>query len=124
MEPMTTHTFVLKSGKWWTLTQRAFDEFVENYPQHDVEAEIRKMVIWCKYNVRRRKTAKGMNRFIVNWLNRAEEIGYITERPENRCYLCKKVGFTSLGIVAGKTCKVRLCDGCKRKLPRYRRLMA
>jgi len=41
------------------------------YPQADVPGELRKMSAWCDANRQKRKTARGIERFIVNWLSRA-----------------------------------------------------
>ncbi len=55
----------------WTLTEALFRELCETYPTLDVEAECRKARLWCQVNHSRRKTAKAMPRFLVNWLNKA-----------------------------------------------------
>ena len=66
---------VVGERKAWELTQEFLDTLAERYPTIDVLSEARKALAWIEANPARRKTAKGMPRFIVNWLNRA------TERP-------------------------------------------
>ena len=67
-----THTFVLKNKKLWHLPQAKLDEYTEAFPKLDVDAEFRKAAQWLNDNPDRRKTAKGMTRFLGNWLGRAK----------------------------------------------------
>ena len=71
MTEFTKYTFTLKGGQFWTLTQEKYDEFKKTYPNHDLDAEFRKMIEWCKCNPYRRKTASGMCRFINSWLGKS-----------------------------------------------------
>jgi len=68
--------FELKSGEHWSLPQAKLDEYRQTYPTLDVEAELRKAGQWLKDNPQRRKTARGMPRFLGQWLSRA--------KPEDR----------------------------------------
>ena len=43
------------------------------YPDLDVKQELRNMKAWCLANPTKRKTSAGINRFVVNWLNRSNE---------------------------------------------------
>ena len=47
----------------------------ETYPAVDVEQELRKMVAWSHSNPTRRKTRRGVNRFINSWLAREQDRG-------------------------------------------------
>ncbi len=40
------------------------------YPGVDVVGELKKMAVWCRANPQRRKTSRGINRFIASWLAR------------------------------------------------------
>lgn len=64
-----------KGGPEWPLRQDRVDSWTELYPTVDVLAEIRKALAWISVNPGRRKTASGMPRFLVNWLNRATDRG-------------------------------------------------
>ena len=44
----------------------------EDYPNVDVEAELRAMRGWLKANASKRKTLAGVKRFVGNWLGKAE----------------------------------------------------
>lgn len=59
----------------WALTASRVAEWASLYPSLDVEAECRKALAWVSANPDRRKTAKGMPAFLVNWLNRAADRG-------------------------------------------------
>lgn len=53
--------------------ERDVGEWQELYPAVDVKQELRKMVGWAKSNPSQRKTKKGINRFINNWLAREQD---------------------------------------------------
>jgi hypothetical protein len=63
--------------KSWSLTQAHVDEWHAAYPALDILAEARKALAWIGAAPDRRKTARGMPRFLVGWLNRA------TDRPHS-----------------------------------------
>lgn len=64
----------------WVLTTEQVAEWSELYPGLDVEAECRKALAWIKAN--HRKTSRGMPRFLVSWLNRANDAPKTTpKRP-------------------------------------------
>ena len=80
---LTNHQFKIKGGKLWTLTQEYYDELKETYKLHDVEGEMRAAKLWCKnVSASRRKTAKGMTRFLGSWVSRSEATGHVTVDPE------------------------------------------
>lgn len=53
----------------WALTQALVDHWASRYAGLDIMAEVRKAASWLEAN--HMKTATGMRRFLVNWLNRA-----------------------------------------------------
>ena len=68
------------AGPTWTLERKQLAEWQALYPNLDVESEMRKALAWVQAN--HRKTAKGMPRFLVNWLNRATDRRSGTDRRE------------------------------------------
>lgn len=58
------------SAKAWALSVQQVAEWESAYPGTDVSAECRKAHAWIVATPGRRKTASGMPRFLVNWLNR------------------------------------------------------
>jgi uncharacterized protein YdaU (DUF1376 family) len=65
--------------KTWTLTTVLLTEWADAYPAIDVLVEVHKALVWIRAN--RRKTARGMPRFLVAWLNRATNADTFTRQP-------------------------------------------
>lgn len=61
--------------KIWPLTELQVSAWVTAYPSLDVKAECTKALAWVNAAPSNRKTAGGMPRFLVNWLNRATNRG-------------------------------------------------
>lgn len=68
-------TLTLNDKTEYPITQKAFDEMQRLYPNTDVMQELRKMRGWCNANPTRRKTKKGIDRFINSWLSREQDKG-------------------------------------------------
>lgn len=47
----------------------------ETYPAVDVEQELRRMIAWLDSNPTKRKTRRGIERFVNNWLARTQDSG-------------------------------------------------
>lgn len=62
---------LLKSGDEYVVTENTIGRLIQLYPGLDVVAEMRKLVAWCENNPAKRKTNRGVNRFINGWMNRA-----------------------------------------------------
>jgi len=65
----------------YKLTASQIADWQSLYPGLDVEGEVRKAKAWLEANSQKRRTASGMPRFIVNWLNRATNNPKPTQRP-------------------------------------------
>lgn len=63
-------TMLIKDGEY-VVTEKTIREFEKLYPDLDVVHELRKIKAWCINNPSRRKTKRGMSRFINGWMNRA-----------------------------------------------------
>lgn len=78
------------SGILLPLNDRSFydvplDKFAlwrETYPAVDVEQELRRMTAWLDSNPTKRKTRRGIERFINNWLVRTQDSGGSKGRKE------------------------------------------
>jgi len=67
---------VIGSGQsLWTLSEAQVAEWVSLFPGLDVRGEARKALAWLQASPTRRKTARGMARFLVSWLNRSVDSG-------------------------------------------------
>jgi hypothetical protein len=69
--PLLTFPCVGQGAKVWPLGAAQVQSWHEAYPHLDVEGECRKALVWVQADGTRRKTARGMSRFLVRWLNRA-----------------------------------------------------
>lgn len=63
-------TMLTKDGEY-VVTEKTTHGFERLYPELDVETEMRKIMAWCLNNTAKRKTKRGMPRFINGWLNKA-----------------------------------------------------
>lgn len=61
--------------KSWDLTEAVVAELAAAYPSLDVLAEARKALAWVQADASRKKTARGMRRFLTGWLGRAQDSG-------------------------------------------------
>ncbi len=64
---------ILNTGEEWRPKESDFEEYTRLYPGVDVPQEFRKMRAWCINNPKKRKTVKGIKRFVGNWLNSAQD---------------------------------------------------
>ena len=63
----------LNDGTDYPVSQEQCHEWAGLYPAVDVIQQLRQMRAWLIANPRRRKTARGINGFIVNWLSREQD---------------------------------------------------
>lgn len=68
----TEFSFPLRGEGQWGLTAGKLKELEEAFPDKNVTTEIAKAKQWLIDNPTRRKTHKGMSRFLNNWLERAK----------------------------------------------------
>lgn len=61
--------------KSWSLTLPVVQSLSEAFPRVDVLAECRKAKAWCEHNPAKRKTARGMERFLYSWMERCQNRG-------------------------------------------------
>lgn len=65
----------LNDGTFHNVLESDANQWAELYPAVDVEQELRAMIGWCNANKTKRKTARGINRFINSWLSREQDKG-------------------------------------------------
>lgn len=66
----------LKDKTEHVVYEKELNEFKELYPAVDIEQELRKMKGWLISNPSKRKTKRGIMRFINNWLSRCQDSGH------------------------------------------------
>lgn len=66
---------ILKDGTHWEPSDEDIIAWQRSYSEVDIYAELGAMESWCDANPSKRKTKKGIKRFINAWLNRARDQG-------------------------------------------------
>lgn len=69
----------LKDGTDYEITREDVNKYIEAYPDLDVLVQLKRMKVWLESNPTKRKTQRGINKFIVGWLNRQQP----TEKKED-----------------------------------------
>ncbi|MFW5829122.1 MAG: hypothetical protein ACOCXA_02570 [Planctomycetota bacterium] len=64
--------FTLKGGSIWHPPKALIDKLDAAYPDINREAEMGKAAAWCEAHPTRRKTARGMGKFLNGWMGRAK----------------------------------------------------
>ena len=68
----TGQRMILKDGSVYVVTDQDFQIFTTAYPMLDVNNQLNLMVVWLYANPSKRKTKKGVVRFINSWLSRTQ----------------------------------------------------
>lgn len=66
---------ILNDGSEWRPTEALFAEYVRLYPNVDVKQQFNVMRGWCISNPKKRKTRRGITRFVNSWLSREQDKG-------------------------------------------------
>jgi len=73
--PVDNFQIQLNTGDNWSPEPADIKKWVDLYPAVDVPQEIRAMIGWIDANPTRRKTPKGIKRFVNSWLARSQDKG-------------------------------------------------
>jgi len=68
-------TLPLNDGNEYPISQELCQEWINLYPAVDVHQQLRNMRGWLLSNAERRKTRRGIKRFITGWLSREQDRG-------------------------------------------------
>lgn len=74
-ESVAVLTLLLNDGSEYPISQEFIDKMKPLFPAVDVEQQLRSMAAWCINNPDRRKTKRGVTRFINSWLSREQDRG-------------------------------------------------
>lgn len=66
-------SITLNDKSEFPISQKMIDEWKELYPSVDIMQELRKMKGWCNSNPTKRKTKRGISRFINSWLAKEQD---------------------------------------------------
>lgn len=86
-------SIILNDKSLHPITQSEIDDWQELFPAVDVQGELREMVAWAKANAAKRKTKRGVEKFIVSWLMKEQDKGHRTpaiqtkQEKDHRTYL-------------------------------------
>jgi hypothetical protein len=72
LSPFLDFPVIGQEGASWILTEAKVAEYKTTFPHLNVENEARKARQWLTDNPARRKTARGMTRFLFSWLERSQ----------------------------------------------------
>ena len=64
---------LLNDGSEYGVSETDFEYYEQLYPGVDVLTELRKAAGWCFGDPKRRKTKRGIGKFITGWLSRAQD---------------------------------------------------
>ena len=64
---------LLNDGSEYGVSEVDFGYYEKLYPGVDVLTELRKAAGWCFGDPKRRKTKRGVGKFITGWLSRAQD---------------------------------------------------
>lgn len=82
---------ILNDGSEWRPAEALFAEYVRLYPNVDVKQQFNEMRSWCLSNPKKRKTKRGITRFVNSWLGREQDRGY--RRPSTGYQQAPKSGY-------------------------------
>lgn len=71
--PVSGFAILLNTGVEFQVTQERLTAWIATFPAVDVKQELREMRAWSQANPTRRKTARGVEAFIVRWLQKAQD---------------------------------------------------
>lgn len=66
-------SLILNDKTYYNINQEAINEWKKLYPAVDIVQELKKMKGWCDSNSARRKTRRGIRRFINGWLAKEQD---------------------------------------------------
>jgi hypothetical protein len=66
---------ILNTGEVWEADDADIIQWQKTYPAVDIFLELAKMESWLDANPTKRKTSKGIKRFVNSWLSRAQDRG-------------------------------------------------
>ena len=87
----------LNDGTSFPVYRRDVDEYAALYPAIDVEQELRKIRGWCLANPTRRKTKRGVKRFINSWMSHSQDKGGSRNAVPENPFLAYALGEKEIG---------------------------
>lgn len=73
--PTSNIRIPLNDKNFYDVPVQKISEWKDTFPAVCVEEQLKRMIAWCNANPSRKKTRRGVERFIVNWLTREQDRG-------------------------------------------------
>lgn len=84
----------LDDGSEWKPTQEEYAEYVRLFPDLDITAKFREMRAWCNANENRRKTRRGVKRFVNGWLSKDQKARHAGRSVQPSDYIVQQMNGT------------------------------
>ena len=81
--PLPVILLPLNDNSNYPISEEQCRKWAELYPAVDIMQELRKMLGWLDANPTKRKTRRGVLRFVTGWLSREQDKGPRCETPKN-----------------------------------------
>ena len=75
---------LLKGGEEYLIDSGQIEIYKELFPEIDVEQQLRFMCSWCLQNPAKRKTSRGVGRFINGWLTKEAQEAAEKNKPKGK----------------------------------------
>lgn len=75
---------LLKGGEEYLIDSGQIEIYKELFPEIDVEQQLRFMCSWCLQNPTKRKTSRGVGRFINGWLTKEAQVAAEKNKPKGK----------------------------------------
>ena len=82
---------ILNDGSEWRPTKALFAEYVRLYPNVDVKQQFNVMRGWCISNPPKRKTRRGITRFVNSWLAKEQDKGGYKQNNKSQSVHTKRM---------------------------------
>jgi hypothetical protein len=103
--PFLEFPVVGQQGVTWQLSEAQVAEWATLFPNLSIPVEMRKALAWVRANPGRRKTGRGMAKFLVGWLTRATDGRHgIERRLEDRGSSTRQLPDTDRDCVHAPPC--------------------
>lgn len=73
--PTSSIKIPLNDKSFYDVPLQRISEWKDVFPAVNVEEQLKRMAVWCNANPTKKKTRRGVERFITNWLSREQDRG-------------------------------------------------
>ena len=110
---------ILKDGSRYEPEIDYVNELAKLFPNVNINKELTKMAAWCLSNPDKRKTRRGIKKFIGNWLTKVFDNATVSNRPKNNVKLDMLANGRDILLDQGHDTFDKWC--CDNKITKYDR---